>query len=150
MSKITKFVLILLAVMVLSIAGFIFASRNSLASVESYPAEGASKGDFAIEVPKQQAWFDAIGTQEDFAYPVTETEFTVKFLDPTQQKANNQVIIKDINEEMLFCLREVLKEKNVNFAYSKAQNKLDIIVYLEDNRRPEMLKLLRYYGILDK
>ena len=150
MSKITKFVLILLAVMVLSIAGFIFASRNSLASVESYPTEGASKGDFAIEVPKQQAWLDAIGTQEDFAYPVTETEFSVKFLDPTQQKANNQVIIKDINEEMLFCLREVLKEKNVNFAYSKAQNKLDIIVYLEDNRRPEMLKLLRYYGILDK
>ncbi len=150
MSKTLKIILICVAAIALSIAAFVFFSYYvSTKEVYEIKEDNSIQNDHAaIELPKQKFWFDEIKTQKDFAYPAEEMGFLVKFLEPHQQEPNHHIMIKNIDEEMLFCLREVLRDKKVDFAYNKMKERLDIIVYLSANNKKDLLNLLDYYGFL--
>lgn len=106
------------------------------------------KTDMHIDVPQEKKWYSNIkATHQSFAYPATELEFSVNFLQKDYKKDKTQVVISNVDEELLFCLREVLEEEKVHFAYKKSQNILDIILYVRDSQKEQLLKVFDYYGI---
>ncbi|MDU7693070.1 MAG: hypothetical protein E7K04_02360 [Helicobacter sp.] len=87
---------------------------------------------------------------KDISLPVSEKSFKVEF-QSDEQRAKNQIVIKNIDEEMLFCLREVFKDEEVNYAYHQSGNdlknqSLDLIIYPE-NKLSHIKALLNYYEI---
>ena len=155
MSKIIKVVFIVLVVGGFGLIGFaFFAIRNGLYS-EKYPTifknprtESGLSDDQKISLSKESRWFNSIANQNtDFAYPATEVDFSVKFLKGDAIQNNDQILIERVNEETLFCIRELLKQEKIDFAYQKKGDDLNLVVFVKNNRREKVLKLFDYYGL---
>ncbi|WP_104697905.1 MULTISPECIES: hypothetical protein [unclassified Helicobacter] len=148
MTKSIKLILAMVVFAVVAIAIFLLVSYQKTLVKESFQLDYAQpREDFEIKIPKEKTWFSGMKKEKDFAYPASEVGFSIKFIDPNETKKTHRVIIKDVYEELLFCLKEVFKDKGVEFAYNKTPTNLDIIVYLVDGKEDEILKTLRYYNI---
>ncbi len=146
MSKVIKFIFLVLFLVGIILAIYAFKSltikpKTKLSS--AYP-----ENDIKIEVPHEKKWFNDIkSTHKDFAYPATEVEFSINFFQDGYKKQKNQIVISNVDEETFFCLREILKEENIHFAYRKTQDSLDIVLYLQNTQEGRLLDLFDYYGI---
>lgn len=86
----------------------------------------------------------------ELIYPLSEKKFKVDFIDPNVPKIQDKLIVSSLNDEVLFCLREVLEDEKVDFAYHRQEGSegslVDIIIYLGDKSQ-RIRKLLDYYEI---
>ncbi len=103
-----------------------------------------------IPYPTEEGWFDKI-TQfsKDYAYPTEEFSLLVDFVDPNQKQIPQRLLINAIDSFKFLCVSEVLREKNVEFAYSKNHNSVDVIIYLpyDYTKAQNLIQELKYYDI---
>lgn len=148
MTRSSKFFLSIVIIVVLGIAIYLlFSYKNALPPEIITPDYKNSRNDVEIKIPKEKVWFADMKKERDFAYPASETNFSVNFLDPKESKKRRNVVIKKVDQEILVCLKELLKDKKIDFAYKKSSDDLDIVVYLPQGREEKILKMLHYYGI---
>ena len=146
MLKIIKFVFLILFLAGIILA--VYAFKSLTAKPEAKPTYAYPENDIKIEIPQEKRWFsDMKSTHKDFAYPATEVEFSINFLQDGYKKQKDQIVISNVDEETFFCLREILKEQNIHFAYRKTQDSLDIVLYLQDSQKDRLLGLFDYYAI---
>ena len=100
--------------------------------------------------PIMEGWFDKITRfSKDYAYPAEELNVLVDFIDPSQNPVPQRLLINAIDRYRFLCVSEVLRSQNVEFAYSKNYNRVDIIVYLPHDyiKSQNLMQELRYYDV---
>lgn len=148
MIKSVKIILAVVVLSVVSIAAYLLVAYQKTLMKESFKLDYTQpREDLEIKVPKEKVWFSDMKQEKDFAYPASEVSFSISFMDPNEVKKSQRVVIKNVQEELLFCLKEVFKNRGVEFAYNKTPTNLDIIVYLSAGKEDEVLKMLQYYNI---
>ncbi|RDU73265.1 hypothetical protein CQA57_05095 [Helicobacter anseris] len=148
MTRSKKFFLSIVVIVVLGIAIYsLFSYKNTLPPEMITLDYKNPQRDVEIKIPKEKVWFADMKKERDFAYPASEAHFSLNFLDPSEVKKRRNVIIKSVDKEKLFCLKELFKDKKIDFAYNKSENNLDIVVYLPQEREEKILQMLHYYGI---
>ncbi len=98
----------------------------------------------------QKNWFDRITTfNTSYTYPSKEFDVMIDFIDPNTKYIPEKLLISAIDKYKFACINEFLKSQNINFAYSKNHNSVDIIIYLpkEYAQSKSLIHNLNYYDI---
>ncbi|GAA7618678.1 hypothetical protein JP0558_12620 [Helicobacter pylori] len=86
--------------------------------------------------------FDA---QEVINYPVIEHHFEIPFEE--KKREYSKLIIKDLKGYQWWCLKEILKKEQIDYAYDSTKNQPNLIIYLDKNKKERFLADLDYYKI---
>ncbi|WP_104760513.1 hypothetical protein [Helicobacter cetorum] len=78
-------------------------------------------------------------------YPVVERHFEVSFDKHAFQ--SSKLLVKDLEEYQFLCLKEILKQEKIEFAYDNTPKQSNMIIYLDDSKRERLLEDLKYYKI---
>lgn len=113
--------------------------------------------EFATEAPVALApnltkdnWLDNLKNfNKAYSYPAHEFDIFVDFVDPDIQAIPQKIFIAAVDRYLFFCLNELFKQKNIEFAYSKNSNSIDLIVYIpkEYLKAQQLIKELQYYEV---
>lgn len=102
----------------------------------------------AEQKPKtQEEWFYAMAKNRDTSYSYPTNEMILKYnfkhgVEPLR------VFIDDLNEYRFYCLNQVLLENNIEYAYYRTDQVIQLVVFLNDNNSQEkILKDFDYYQI---
>lgn len=100
-------------------------------------------------IEKEESWlFSLLKSQKNYTYPATEIKVNVDFKSLAERSESTKLVIKDLDDYKFFCLNEVLKEENVEYAYEQAGNLANIIIYLPEGlKRKQIIQDLRHYEI---
>lgn len=149
MSKIVKIIVFLICIVVLAAVAYtIFAYKDYV--VENRREYNYDYPQKNIEVKKSssQQWLSQLSDRDDFAYPATEASFSIDFLKPKQEhQGENRFVIKNLDDYMFFCLKEILETDKIDFATSQTGSQIDVILYLSASQTKHTLRMLDYYGI---
>lgn len=149
MTRSKKLFLSIVAVVVFGIAVYLLFSYKNTLPPEMLTLDYKNiQRDVEIKIPKEKVWFADMKKEKDFAYPASEANFSLNFLDPNEVKKKRNIVIKMVDREKLFCLKELFQDKKIDFAYNKSENNLDIVVYLPQEREEKILQILHYYGVV--
>lgn len=86
-----------------------------------------------------------LDTQEVINYPVIEHHFEIPFEE--KKREYSKLIIKDLKGYQWWCLKEILKEEQIDYAYDSTKNQPNLIIYLDKNKKERFLADLDYYKI---
>ncbi|UOR74515.1 hypothetical protein [Helicobacter pylori] len=86
-----------------------------------------------------------LDTQEVINYPVIEHHFEIPFEE--KKREYSKLIIKDLKGYQWWCLKEILKEEQIDYAYDNTKNQPNLIIYLDKNKKERFLADLDYYKI---
>ncbi|TPH28698.1 hypothetical protein [Helicobacter pylori] len=86
-----------------------------------------------------------LDTQEVINYPVIEHHFEIPFEE--KKREYSKLIIKDLKGYQWWCLKEILKKEQIDYAYDNTKNQLNLIIYLDENKKERLLADLDYYKI---
>ncbi|WP_219028439.1 hypothetical protein [Helicobacter pylori] len=86
-----------------------------------------------------------LDTQEVINYPVIEHHFEIPFEE--KKREYSKLIIKDLNGYQWWCLKEILKKEQIDYAYDNTKNQPNLIIYLDKNKKERFLADLDYYKI---
>ncbi|UOR33991.1 hypothetical protein [Helicobacter pylori] len=86
-----------------------------------------------------------LDTQEVINYPVIEHHFEIPFEE--KKREYSKLIIKDLKDYQWWCLKEILKKEQINYAYDNTKNQPNLIIYLDKNKKERFLADLDYYKI---
>lgn len=101
-------------------------------------------------IPTKENWLDNLKHfNKAYSYPAQEFEAFVDFVDPVIKDVPQKLFISAVDEYLFFCLNEIFKQKNVEFAYSKNTNSIDLVVYIpkEYLKAQNLIQELQYYEI---
>lgn len=101
-------------------------------------------------IPTKENWLDNLKNfNKAYSYPAQEFEAFVDFVDPDTKNVPQKLFISAVDEYLFFCLNELFKQKNIEFAYSKNTNSIDLVVYIpkEYLKAQNLIKELQYYEI---
>ncbi|GAA9351401.1 hypothetical protein HpHA249_06690 [Helicobacter pylori] len=85
-----------------------------------------------------------LDTQEVINYPVIEHHFEIPF---EEKREYSKLIIKDLKGYQWWCLKEILKKEQIDYAYDNTKNQPNLIIYLDKNKKERFLADLDYYKI---
>ncbi|GAA8788997.1 hypothetical protein VN1316_13360 [Helicobacter pylori] len=86
-----------------------------------------------------------LDTQESINYPVVEHYFEIPFEE--KKREYSKLIIKDLKDYQWWCLKEILKKEQIDYAYDSTKNQPNLIIYLDKNKKERFLADLDYYKI---
>ncbi|MGN8385215.1 hypothetical protein ACR9J9_04785 [Helicobacter pylori] len=87
----------------------------------------------------------SLDAQEVINYPVVEHHFEIPFEE--KKREYSKLIIKDLNDYQWWCLKEILKKEQIDYAYDNTKNQSNLIIYLDENKKERLLADLDYYKI---
>ncbi len=94
---------------------------------------------------RNNAFSQNLDTQEVINYPVIEHHFEIPFEE--KKREYSKLIIKDLKGYQWWCLKEILKEEQIDYAYDSTKNQPNLIIYLDKNKKERFLADLDYYKI---
>lgn len=86
-----------------------------------------------------------LDAQEVTNYPVIEHHFEIPFEE--KKREYSKLIIKDLKGYQWWCLKEILKKEQIDYAYDSTKNQPNLIIYLDKNKKERLLADLDYYKI---
>ncbi|WRF20823.1 hypothetical protein KVC43_05125 [Helicobacter pylori] len=86
-----------------------------------------------------------LDAQEVINYPVIEHHFEIPFEE--KKREYSKLIIKDLKDYQWWCLKEILKKEQIDYAYDSTKNRPNLIIYLDKNKKERFLADLDYYKI---
>ncbi|GAA6882872.1 hypothetical protein AOH226_12590 [Helicobacter pylori] len=86
-----------------------------------------------------------LDVQEVINYPVIEHHFEIPFEE--KKREYSKLIIKDLKDYQWWCLKEILKKEQIDYAYDNTKNQPNLIIYLDKNKKERFLADLDYYKI---
>ncbi|WRF30892.1 hypothetical protein KVD36_05190 [Helicobacter pylori] len=86
-----------------------------------------------------------LDAQESINYPVVEHYFEIPFEE--KKREYSKLIIKDLKGYQWWCLKEILKKEQIDYAYDSTKNQPNLIIYLDKNKKERFLADLDYYKI---
>ncbi len=86
-----------------------------------------------------------LDTQEVINYPVIEHHFEIPFEE--KKREYSKLIIKNLKGYQWWCLKEILKKEQIDYAYDSTKNQPNLIIYLDENKKERFLADLDYYKI---
>ncbi|RVZ98717.1 hypothetical protein, partial [Helicobacter pylori] len=72
-----------------------------------------------------------LDAQESINYPVIEHHFEIPFEE--KKREYSKLIIKDLKDYQWWCLKEILKKEQIDYAYDSTKNQPNLIIYLDEN-----------------
>ncbi len=97
------------------------------------------------EEDRNNALSQDLDAQEVINYPVIEHHFEIPFEE--KKREYSKLIIKDLKGYQWWCLKEILKEEQIDYAYDNTKNQPNLIIYLDKNKKERFLADLDYYKI---
>ncbi|WQT17230.1 hypothetical protein FNE54_04925 [Helicobacter pylori] len=97
------------------------------------------------EEDRNNALSQNLDTQESINYPVIEHHFEIPFEE--KKREYSKLIIKDLKDYQWWCLKEILKKEQIDYAYDSTKNQPNLIIYLDKNKKERFLADLDYYKI---
>ncbi|EKE92159.1 hypothetical protein [Helicobacter pylori] len=97
------------------------------------------------EEDRNNALSQNLDAQEVINYPVIEHHFEIPFEE--KKREYSKLIIKDLKGYQWWCLKEILKKEQIDYAYDSTKNQLNLIIYLDENKKERFLADLDYYKI---
>ncbi|MFP6289702.1 hypothetical protein ACLGEF_06480 [Helicobacter pylori] len=97
------------------------------------------------EEERNNAFSQNLDAQEIINYPVIEHHFEIPFEE--KKREYSKLIIKDLKNYQWWCLKEILKKEQIDYAYDSTKNQLNLIIYLDENKKERFLADLDYYKI---
>ncbi|GAA7136821.1 hypothetical protein HpCHN52_14570 [Helicobacter pylori] len=94
---------------------------------------------------RNNAFSQNLDTQEVINYPVIEHHFEIPFEE--KKREYSKLIIKDLKGYQWWCLKEILKKEQIDYAYDNTKNQPNLIIYLDKNKKERFLADLDYYKI---
>ncbi|MGL2373922.1 hypothetical protein ACOWLN_04585 [Helicobacter pylori] len=86
-----------------------------------------------------------LDAQESINYPVIEHHFEIPFEE--KKREYSKLIIKDLKDYQWWCLKEILKKEQIDYAYDSTKNQPNLIIYLDKSKKERFLADLDYYKI---
>ncbi|WP_104748470.1 hypothetical protein [Helicobacter cetorum] len=152
----TVFVFISLAVALGILAYLVLSLKQEIPSTSSSPVK--VKNENKVKETKEQEKSDLVleETKDDESsqdsspktltnYPVIEHHFEVSF--EKKDFKYSKLIIKDLERYQFLCLKEILKQEKIDYAYDNTPNQSNLIIYLDESKRESFLDDLDYYKI---
>ncbi|EQD92115.1 hypothetical protein KVD88_04925 [Helicobacter pylori] len=87
----------------------------------------------------------SLDAQEVINYPIVEHHFEIPFEE--KKREYSKLIIKDLKDYQWWCLKEILKKEQIDYAYDNTKNHSGLIIYLDENKKERLLADLDYYKI---
>ncbi|AFI05551.1 hypothetical protein [Helicobacter cetorum] len=144
----TIFVFISLAIALGTLA-YLFLSLEKEIPAVSRIDESKSKTESSHGIRLEETHDDTLSqnfdTQESTNYPVVEHHFEVSF--EKKDFKYSKLIIKDLEKYQFLCLKEILKQEKIDYAYDNTPNQSNLIIYLDESKRESFLDDLDYYKI---
>ncbi|WP_139522106.1 hypothetical protein [Helicobacter pylori] len=97
------------------------------------------------EEDRNNALSQNLDAQESINYPVIEHHFEIPFEE--KKRKYSKLIIKDLKDYQWWCLKEILKKEQIDYAYDSTKNQPNLIIYLDENKKERLLADLDYYKI---
>ncbi|GAA7102880.1 hypothetical protein ID0213_07390 [Helicobacter pylori] len=97
------------------------------------------------EEVRNNALSQNLDAQESINYPVIEHHFEIPFEE--KKREYSKLIIKDLKDYQWWCLKEILKKEQIDYAYDSTKNQPNLIIYLDKNKKERFLADLDYYKI---
>lgn len=97
------------------------------------------------EENRNNALSQNLDAQEVINYPVIEHHFEIPFEE--KKREYSKLIIKDLKGYQWWCLKEILKKEQIDYAYDSTKNQPNLIIYLDKNKKERFLADLDYYKI---
>ncbi|GAA8410993.1 hypothetical protein HpNP44_12250 [Helicobacter pylori] len=97
------------------------------------------------EEDRNNALSQNLDAQEVINYPVIEHHFEIPFEE--KKREYSKLIIKDLKGYQFLCLKEILKNEQIDYAYDNTKNQPNLIIYLDENKKERFLADLDYYKI---
>ncbi|MDO7816665.1 hypothetical protein Q6A71_05435 [Helicobacter pylori] len=97
------------------------------------------------EEDRNNALSQNLDAQESINYPVVEHYFEIPFEE--KKREYSKLIIKDLKGYQWWCLKEILKKEQIDYAYDSTKNQPNLIIYLDENKKERLLADLDYYKI---
>ncbi|MCQ2921024.1 hypothetical protein JT092_00205 [Helicobacter pylori] len=97
------------------------------------------------EEDRNNALSQNLDVQESINYPVVEHYFEIPFEE--KKREYSKLIIKDLKDYQWWCLKEILKKEQIDYAYDSTKNQPNLIIYLDKNKKERFLADLDYYKI---
>ncbi len=97
------------------------------------------------EEVRNNALSQNLDAQEVINYPVIEHHFEIPFEE--KKREYSKLIIKDLKGYQWWCLKEILKKEQIDYAYDSTKNQPNLIIYLDENKKERLLADLDYYKI---
>ncbi|MGL2418777.1 hypothetical protein ACOWLQ_02545 [Helicobacter pylori] len=97
------------------------------------------------EEDRNNAFSQNLDAQESINYPVIEHHFEIPFEE--KKREYSKLIIKDLKGYQWWCLKEILKKEQIDYAYDSTKNQPNLIIYLDKNKKERFLADLDYYKI---
>ncbi|WQZ76326.1 hypothetical protein KVJ64_01040 [Helicobacter pylori] len=97
------------------------------------------------EEDRNNALSQNLDVQEVINYPVIEHHFEIPFEE--KKREYSKLIIKDLKDYQWWCLKEILKKEQIDYAYDNTKNQPNLIIYLDENKKERLLADLDYYKI---
>ncbi|MCQ2683380.1 hypothetical protein JT250_01565 [Helicobacter pylori] len=97
------------------------------------------------EENRNNALSQNLDAQEVINYPVIEHHFEIPFEE--KKREYSKLIIKDLKDYQWWCLKEILKKEQIDYAYDSTKNQPNLIIYLDKNKKERFLADLDYYKI---
>ncbi len=94
---------------------------------------------------RNNAFSQNLDAQESINYPVIEHYFEIPFEE--KKREYSKLIIKDLKGYQWWCLKEILKKEQIDYAYDNTKNQPNLIIYLDENKKERFLADLDYYKI---
>ncbi len=122
------------------------AKNHDINLEENSPTETShnEKASHNEEV-RNNALSQNLDAQESINYPVVEHYFEIPFEE--KKREYSKLIIKDLKDYQWWCLKEILKKEQIDYAYDSTKNQPNLIIYLDKNKKERFLADLDYYKI---
>ncbi len=122
-------------------------AKNHDISLEENSPNGTSHNekDSHNEEDRNNALSQNLDAQEVINYPVIEHHFEIPFEE--KEREYSKLIIKDLKGYQWWCLKEILKKEQIDYAYDSTKNQPNLIIYLDKNKKERFLADLDYYKI---
>ncbi|MGL2553429.1 hypothetical protein ACQJ57_03870 [Helicobacter pylori] len=122
-------------------------AKNHDISLEENSPDEISRNEKAPhnEEDRNNALSQNLDAQEVINYPVIEHHFEIPFEE--KKREYSKLIIKDLKGYQWWCLKEILKKEQIDYAYDSTKNQPNLIIYLDKNKKERFLADLDYYKI---
>ncbi|GAA8064211.1 hypothetical protein HpDR60_17020 [Helicobacter pylori] len=122
------------------------AKSHEINLEENSPTETShNKKALHNEEDRNNALSQNLDVQESINYPVIEHHFEIPFEE--KKREYSKLIIKDLKDYQWWCLKEILKKEQIDYAYDSTKNQPNLIIYLDKNKKERFLADLDYYKI---
>lgn len=144
------FIVGLFAIVSGAIWGVLYLDKHSVTPApNAQPIEFPKTGQYQAKAEK--GWIDSLSNADDlpYAYPATELSVRFDFLDKdSKPQTPSAISINELDEYKFACVKQVLRQNNIESAYYKSGDSLKLMVFITDEAMyQKLLADLQYYRL---